>query len=79
MTINETKTKSMWFTSRNQRKNIQILSLSINDVQLHKVKHYQYLGVELDMDIDLAKYVNNTVSKMGNRISKLGKLMAQRL
>ena len=74
MTINENKTKAMWFTSMCNRKKIQDLSLSINNVKLGEVDHYKYLGVDLDMDLNLTKYVNNTVSKMGNRVFKLGRL-----
>ena len=74
MTINETKTKVMWFASANMRKTLPDLDLKINDKKLSEVKHYMYLGAELDSDFTLVKFVNNTVSKVSVKVFKLGKL-----
>ena len=74
MTINEKKTQSMWFVSHRMRKDLPDLTLEINNKTLDEVKHYPYLGVDLDMDLNLEKYVNNTANKMSNKVFKLGKL-----
>lgn len=74
MSINENKTKVMWFASSKIRKNLPDLSLSINGRLLTEVTPYMYLGVDLDSDFTLAKYVNNTVSRVSVQVFKLGKL-----
>ena len=74
MTINENKTQAMWFASTNLRRNIQDLALHIDGKVLKEVQQYQYLGVDLDTDMNLTKYVNTTVSKMCNRVFKLRRL-----
>ena len=74
MTINENKTQAMWFASTNLRKTLQDLTLRINGKVLKEVQQYQYLGVQLDTDLNLVKYVNTAVSKMSNRVFKLGRL-----
>ena len=65
MTINESKTKVIWFASSNMRKPLPDLSLKMNGKHLAKVTHYMYLGAELD---------SNTVSKVSNKVFKLGEL-----
>ena len=57
MTVNESKTQSMWFTSTQTRRTLPDLALSINGKKLTEVTHYSYLGVELDTDLSLAKTI----------------------
>ena len=52
----------MWFVSHRMRKDLPDLSLEINSKTLDEVRHYSYLGVDLDMDLNLEKYVNNTAN-----------------
>ena len=68
MTVNEGKTKTMWFTSAQARKKLPDLVLIINGCNLEEVKHYSYLGFVL------ARYISSTTSKVSNKIFKLAKL-----
>ena len=74
MTINEKKTQTMWYASDRMRKDLPDLELKIGNKIRAEVNHYIYLGVDLDSDLTLATYVNNTTSKMSSKVFKLSKI-----
>ena len=75
VTVNEDKTKCMWFTSAQAKKNLLDIALMLNGNKLEEFTHYSYLpvGVELDSG-SLARYISGTTSRVSNKIFKLAKL-----
>ena len=74
LTLNTAKTNWMTFTSKGTSHLYQDLQLTINDVQLNKVKQVKYLGLTLDSALALQDHISVITKQIGNQIYQLSKI-----
>ena len=73
LTLNTSKTNWMTFTSKGTSHLYQDLQLTINDVQLNKVKQVKHLGLTLDSALAFQDHIVIT-KQIGNQIYQLSKI-----
>ena len=66
LSINTSKTKYMIFHYR-QKRNIQNLELSINNIAIERVTTFDFLGLTISETLDWSFHIN----KVGNKINKV--------
>ena len=74
LTLNTSKTNRMTFTSKGTSHLYQDLQLTINDVQLNKVKQVKYLGLTLDSALAFQDHISVITKQIGNQIYQLSKI-----
>ena len=72
--LNTAKTNWMTFTSKGTSHLYQDLQLTINDVQLNKVKQVKYLGLTLDSALAFQDHISVITKQIGNQIYQLSKI-----
>jgi hypothetical protein len=72
LSINESKSKVMWFGSKKKVGKLPALKIFIGAVSLPHVNHYNYLGVILDSSLNLEKHVNAILSKASHKLHMFG-------
>ena len=64
LTINVDKTKSMYFGSKNNTKQIDFdMKISLNGKELQHVDHYKYLGVILDKNLNFKLHIESILTR----------------
>ena len=75
LTINVGKTKSMYFGTTNQTKNLDYnINIKLNNTVLQSVDHYKYLGVILDKNLNFKLHIENLLKTLKYKIYTLAKL-----
>ena len=75
LTINVGKTKSMYFGTPHQTKNLDhSMSIKLQDTDLQVVDHYKYLGVTLDKNLNFRLHIENLLKTLKYKIYILAKL-----
>ena len=76
LTMNEAKTKLVYFTSVIKYKtlNLQNIDIKVNERKLHFVPTFKYLGVTLDYDLNFGAHVKELKSSLAFKSYLLGKL-----
>lgn len=76
--INVSKTKSMIFSTKNQKKFLQLAydknMLKINNINIECVCEYKYLGIWIDSDLTFSKHVKSIISNVSFRLKKLSRI-----
>ena len=71
LTINIKKTKCMYINSHENQPNVK---LSINDVELETVNHFEYLGMHIDNKLSMGKHVESILKKARCKLGILYKI-----
>ena len=74
LTLNTSKPNRRTFTSKGTSHLYQDLQLTINDVQLNKVKQVKYLGLTLDSALAFQDHISVITKQIGNQIYQLSKI-----
>lgn len=74
LSLNVSKTKSMWFYSPGRARNTTELNVTVEDAQLECVDKFKYLGVFLDSHITWEKHVDYISGKVSRKIGLLRRL-----
>ena len=75
LTINIGKTKSMYFGTSHQTKNLDhSIQMKIQNTELQLVDHYKYLGVTLDKNLNYKLHIDNLLKTLKYKIYILAKL-----
>ena len=75
LTLNTSKTKTMIFGNRHKLLKIKNPTpLSINGKDLAFVKKYNYLGIVLDVELNLEPFFKSIIKKVNNKVYSLRKI-----
>lgn len=74
LTINTKKSKGMMFGSRHKLRNVNPVPLKLNGINLHFVKSYKYLGINLDGCLSFNKQINEITKQVTHKLYMLSKI-----
>ena len=74
LTVNIKKSKYVCFGLKSQTRKIKNHSLFMNNIKLDKVSSYKYLGIQLDMNLNFHKYLQDSIQRASFKIHMLSKI-----
>ena len=74
LTVNIKKSKHVIFGLKSQTRKIHNHVMSMDQMRLERVSSYKYLGVQLDMNLNFHKYLQDCIQRASYKIYMLSKI-----